>query len=59
MIGNKYSFLKNYTDTNKQTFYLVGIVGKNIINKIQDNNISMMSFLSELKKTILSYLIFF
>ena len=48
---NYMPFLKNSPKTNKPNFFhFVGIVGKQIINKLQDNNISIESFLSELKK---------
>ena len=48
---NYMPFLENSPKTNKPNFvHFVGIVGKHIINKLQDNNISMMSFLNELKK---------
>ena len=47
---NYMPFLENSPKTNKPNFFhFVGIVGKHIINKLQDNNISVMSFLSELK----------
>ena len=48
---NYMPFLENSPKINKPNFFhFVGIVGKNIINKLQDNNISIESFLSELKK---------
>ncbi len=48
---NYMPFLENSSKTNKPNFFhFVGIVGKHIINKLQDNNISLESFLSELKK---------
>jgi hypothetical protein len=48
---NYMPFLENSKKTNKPNFFhFIGIVGKHIINKLQDNNISVMSFLSELKK---------
>ena len=48
---NYMPFLENSPKTNKPNFvHFVGIVGKHIINKLQDNNISIESFLNELKK---------
>ena len=48
---NYMPFLENSKKTNKPNFFhFVGIVGKHIINKLQEHNISVMSFLSELKK---------
>ena len=48
---NYMPFLENSLKTNKPNFvHFVGIVGKHIINKLQDNNISIESFLNELKK---------
>ena len=48
---NYMPFLENSSKTNKPNFvHFVGIVGKHIINKLQDNNISIESFLNELKK---------
>ena len=48
---NYMPFLDNSPKTNKPNFFhFVGIVGKHIINKLQENNISTESFLSEFKK---------
>ena len=48
---NYMPFLENSPKTDKPNFFhFVGIVGKHIINKLQDNNKSIESFLSELKK---------
>ena len=48
---NYMPFLENSSKTNKPNFvHFVGIVGKHIINKLQDNNISIESFLNELKE---------
>jgi len=59
-VSGTISFLENYIKMNKPNFFhFVGIFGKNIINKFKDNNISMMSFLSELKKINLKLSNFF
>ena len=48
---NYMPFLENSPKIKKPNFiHFVGIVGKQIINKLQDNNISLVSFLTELKK---------
>jgi hypothetical protein len=48
---NYMPFLENSSKTNKPNFvHFVGIAGKHIINKLQDNNISIESFLNELKE---------
>ena len=48
---NYMPFLENSQKINKPNFFhFVGIVGKHIINKLQENNISTESFLSEFKK---------
>ena len=48
---NYMPFLENSTKTNIPNFFhFVGIVGKHIINKLQEKNIRIQSFLSELKK---------
>jgi hypothetical protein len=48
---NYMPFLENSTKTNTPNFFhFVGIVGKHIINKLQEKNIRIESFLSELIK---------
>ena len=48
---NYMPFLENSTKINKPNFFhFVGMVGKHIINKLQEKNIRIESFLSELIK---------
>ena len=52
-IGNEWNYMPfslNYKKIqNPNFFHFVGIVGKEIINKLQDKNINVEYFLSQLK----------
>ena len=53
-LGNEWNympFLQNSIKISKPNFFhFVGIVGKQIINKLQDNKIDILDFLHEIKK---------